>query len=252
MSSADEIEFSARVRGRITDGVLIVTIENPPVNATSAEVRRGLEAAMHFAAAQDSVGHVVLTGAGRIFIGGADISEFGKPPADPSLPSVLEAIENSSKPVIAAVNGAALGGGLEVALACHYRIAAPAASVGLPEVKLGIVPGAGGTQRLPRLTGLATALDMIATGRTAKAAEALKAGIVDQVADDPVDAALRKLRSGDAISFRKTGTLAVAGESGDVLDAAAAKVMSRIRGQRRRWKRSGSCAHRPRPISIKH
>ena len=109
---------------------------------------------------------IVITGAGSIFIGGADIREFGAPPAEPVLPTVLAAIENAAKPVVAAINGAALGGGLEVALAAHRRIAGPTATLALPEVKLGIVPGAGGTQRLPRLIGIPAAIDLIATGRS--------------------------------------------------------------------------------------
>jgi 3-hydroxyacyl-CoA dehydrogenase len=228
---AENLEFSAKVGGNIDQGVLIVTIDNPPVNATSAVVRAGLLAAIRFAGDQASIKALIITGAGRIFIGGADISEFGKPAADPSLPAVLEAIEQSSKPVIAAINGAALGGGLEVALACHYRLAAPGANLGLPEVKLGIVPGAGGTQRLPRLTGLAVALDMIGTGRTAKAAEALRSGIVDAVADDAAAEAFARVTSGESLPFRKTSELAVAAEAVDKVEAAAAKILARARGQ---------------------
>jgi 3-hydroxyacyl-CoA dehydrogenase len=231
MSDDTQLQFSPRVRGRQQDAALIVTIDNPPVNATSADVRQGLLAAIHHANEQFSIGHLILTGAGKIFVGGADISEFGKPVADPSLPVVLEAIEQSPKPVIAAINGAALGGGLEIALACHHRIAAPAASFALPEVKLGIVPGAGGTQRLPRLTGLAIALDMIGTGRSVKPAEAVASGIIDGVADDPVADALAKLRSGEIMTFRKTSELAVAAESDDKIEAAAVKIRARAKGQ---------------------
>ena len=132
---------------------------------------------------------MVITGAGSIFIGGADIREFGAPPAEPVLPTVLTAIENAAKPVVAAINGAALGGGLEVALAAHRRIASPTATLALPEVKLGIVPGAGGTQRLPRLIGIPAAIDLIATGRTAPASEALKLGIVDRIESGDLRAA---------------------------------------------------------------
>jgi 3-hydroxyacyl-CoA dehydrogenase len=173
----------------------------------------------------------VLTGAGKIFVGGADITEFGKPPVEPFLPVVIDAIESSEKPVIAALNGSALGGGLEVALACHHRIAAPTASFAFPEVKLGIVPGAGGTQRLPRLTGIAAALDLIGTGRSVKAAEALAMGIVDSIADDPVAKAISLVAGGDASRFRKTGALAVPSEPLDKIEAAAAKIRGRARGQ---------------------
>jgi 3-hydroxyacyl-CoA dehydrogenase len=231
MSDDSRLQFSPRVHGRDQDGTLIVTINNPPVNATSAEVRQGLLAAIRHGTEQLSIRHLILAGAGKIFVGGADISEFGKPPADPTLPAVLEAIEQSPKPVIAALNGAALGGGLEIALACHYRVAAPTASFALPEVKLGIVPGAGGTQRLPRLTGLPVALEMIGTGRSVKPAEALASGIIDAVADDPIADALAKIKSGEAISCRKTCELAVSAESPDKIEAAAAKIRTRAKGQ---------------------
>lgn len=172
---SETIEFSATVSATTRNGVLVVTIDNAPVNATSVDVRDGLEKTLAHAEAAAGLTGVVITGAGKTFIGGADIKEFGKPAMDPTLPAVIEKIENLSKPVVAALNGAALGGGLEVALACHYRVAAPAAQVGLPEVKLGIVPGAGGTQRLPRLIGIPAALDLITSGRSVKAAEALEA-----------------------------------------------------------------------------
>ncbi|MDB5522548.1 MAG: 3-hydroxyacyl-CoA dehydrogenase [Rhizobium sp.] len=230
MTNSDELLFSTCVSGRIDDGVLVVTIDNPPVNAASAAMRAGLLGAVHAANNDGSVKAVIVTGNGRIFVSGADIGEFGKPPVDPSLPDVLEAIEQSAKPVIAAINGAALGGGLEIALACHYRIASPAASLGLPEVKLGIVPGAGGTQRLPRLTGLAVALDMIANGRAVKAAEALASGIIDAIADNPLADALGKLKSDEKPSFRKTSDLAVQAESTDKLEPIASKIRSRARG----------------------
>ncbi|WP_313523530.1 enoyl-CoA hydratase/isomerase family protein, partial [Shinella sp.] len=159
------MRFSESVSASSHDGVLVVTIDNPPVNALSTHVRAGLVAALdHAAGATDIVGAVV-TGAGRTFIGGADIKEFGKPPVEPILPDVIERIERFEKPVVSAVNGVALGGGCEVALACHGRIAGESASFGLPEVKLGLVPGAGGTQRLPRLIGPVAAIDLIGTGR---------------------------------------------------------------------------------------
>ena len=173
--------FSDSVSGKTEDGVLVVTIDNPPVNAASADMRAGLFAAIQHAGRSDDISAVVITGAGRTFVGGADIREFGAPMAEPTLPQVIDLIEASEKPVVAAINGAALGGGCEIALACHHRIASATAKLGLPEVKLGIVPGAGGTQRLPRLTGIAAAVELIASGRVISAGEALSLGIVDGV-----------------------------------------------------------------------
>lgn len=165
--------------------VLIVTSDNPPVNALSAEVRQGLAAAIAEAEADPEVKAVVIAAAGRTFFAGADITEFGKPPREPGLPTVIDAIERSSKPVVAAIHGTALGGGLEVALGCHYRVAAGSAKLGLPEVKLGLLPGAGGTQRLPRVVGVPEALAMIVTGDPIPAKKAAAIGLVDAlVADD--------------------------------------------------------------------
>jgi 3-hydroxyacyl-CoA dehydrogenase len=222
--------FSESVTGEIRDGVLTVTIDNPPVNALSFHVRSGLMAALD-RAASDDVSGVVLSGAGRAFIGGADIKEFGRPPVDPVLPEVIKSIENLPKPVVAAVNGAALGGGCEVALACHGRIAGKAASFGLPEVKLGIVPGAGGTQRLPRLVGVATAIELIGTGRTVKPDEALALGLVDAVADDLAEAAIDATLALVGKPLRRTGTLPVPSAPPEGVEAAARKVLSRSRGQ---------------------
>src|SRR5688572_30063136 len=145
-------------------------------------MRQGLFAAIDHAAAADEIAAVVVVGTGKTFVGGADIREFGKPMAEPLLPQLVNHIEASAKPVVAAINGAALGGGLEIALGCHHRVASPEASLGLPEVKLGIVPGAGGTQRLPRLAGVTAAAEIAATGRMVGAAEAKALGIVDDVA----------------------------------------------------------------------
>jgi 3-hydroxyacyl-CoA dehydrogenase len=165
---------------------------------------------------------MVVTGAGDIFIGGADIREFGAPPAEPVLPAVLAAIENARKPVVAAINGAALGGGLEVALAAHCRIAGPSATLALPEVKLGIIPGAGGTQRLPRLIGIPAAIDMIATGRTAPAPEALKLGIIDRIeSGDLRAAAIEEARSLVGTSLRRSGAIDVAPATLEAVDAVA-------------------------------
>ena len=169
-----------------SDGALgTITIDNPPVNVTSQAVRAGLMAALD-AAETAGVARVVLTGAGRSFVAGANAREFSTPPRPPHLPDIVTRIENFPVPVVAAINGAALGGGLELALACAGRVTAPTATLGLPEVTLGIVPGAGGTQRLPRLVGFAEAVSMISEGRTIKAAQALAIGLVDAISDDPV------------------------------------------------------------------
>lgn len=173
------------------DEIALLTIDSPPVNALSAAVRAGLARCIAEANADETLRAVVLAATGKAFIAGADISEFGKPLAHPILPEVLDAIEASPKPVVAAIQGVALGGGLEVALACHGRVAAPAAKLGLPEIKLGIIPGAGGTQRLPRLVGAAKAFPIMLSGEPVTAEKALALGIVDRVeAGDLVAAAI--------------------------------------------------------------
>ena len=166
------------------DGVFIITIDNPPVNALGAAVRSGIFDALDKIEEDKSINAAVVIGAGRFFSGGADIKEFGKVMAEPFLPDVLSKLEASRVPVVAAIGGAALGGGLETALSCRYRIATPAASMGLPEVKLGIIPGAGGTQRLPRLIGVKAAADMITSGNPVNAQKALALGLVDAVTED--------------------------------------------------------------------
>ena len=226
-----EVRFSESVSARIEGGVLVVTIDNPPVNALSAHVRSRLMAALDDAASLPTISGVVITGAGSTFIGGADIREFGKPPVEPTLPDVIERIETFDKPVISAVNGAALGGGCELALACHGRVAGEKASFGLPEVKLGLVPGAGGTQRLPRLTGIVVAIDLIGTGRAVKAAEAVTLGLADSVAADPVGAALAFVQERAAKPLHRTGMIAVPPADAAAVDVAAAKVLAKARGQ---------------------
>jgi 3-hydroxyacyl-CoA dehydrogenase len=161
--------------------VLIVLSNNPPVNALSTAVRQGLVDAIAEAEGDDSVTAVVIACEGQTFFAGADITEFGKPPQQPWLPIVVDTIENCSKPVVAAIHGTALGGGLEVALACHYRVSDRSAKMGTPEVKLGLLPGAGGTQRLPRVAGVAKALQMCATGNPIGAKEAFDCGLVDRL-----------------------------------------------------------------------
>ncbi len=170
--------------------VAVIEVNNPPVNTLSQAVRAGLLAAVREADADVSVRAIVIRCQGRTFIAGADISEFDQPPQSPHLPEVTEAIENCSKPVIAAIHGTALGGGFEIALACHYRVAASDAKVGLPEVKLGLLPGAGGTQRLPRLIGAQRALQMIVEGEPVPAPQALEWGALDEIADGDVSAAV--------------------------------------------------------------
>src|SRR6266481_6850911 len=167
------------------DVVAVVTVNNPPVNALSAAVRGGILECVKSAIADPEVKAIVLTCAGRTFIAGADITEFGKPPKPPGLHEVLGEMENSPKPLVAAIHGTALGGGLEVALACHFRVATKDARLGLPEVKLGLLPGAGGTQRLPRAVGPELAVRMIVSGEPISAAAALKSGLIDEIVDGP-------------------------------------------------------------------
>lgn len=167
------------------DEVGIVTVNSPPVNALSAAVRGGILECIKAAVADPAIKGIVLTCAGRTFIAGADITEFGKPPKPPALNDVLAEIENSPKPVVAAIHGTALGGGLEVALACHFRVAVKEAKLGLPEVKLGLLPGAGGTQRLPRAVGPELAVKMIVGGDPIGAAEALKSGLIEEIVEGP-------------------------------------------------------------------
>ena len=166
------------------DDILVIVSDNPPVNALSAAVRIGLAAAVAQAIADDTVRAVVIRCDGRTFFAGADITEFTRPPVEPLLPAVVDAIEACPKPVIAAIHGTALGGGCEIALGCHYRIAVPSAKIGTPEVKLGLLPGAGGTQRLPRVAGIATAVELCAGGAPIGAARALAVGLIDRLAGE--------------------------------------------------------------------
>jgi 3-hydroxyacyl-CoA dehydrogenase len=163
--------------------VLIIESNNPPVNALSAAVRQGLVDAIDEAEADDNVKAIVIACEGQTFFAGADITEFGKPPIMPWLPQVVDRIEDCTKQVVAAIHGTALGGGLEVALGCHYRVAVPTAKLGTPEVKLGLLPGAGGTQRLPRVAGVGHALQMCATGTPIGAREAYDAGLIDRLVE---------------------------------------------------------------------
>ncbi len=172
--------MSSVVSYEIVKNIGVIKVDSPPVNALSQAVREGILTAVQNAQ-KDDTDALVLMCEGRTFIAGADITEFGKPPKDPSLPDVLTALENSSKLVVAAIHGTALGGGFETALSCHYRCAVPSAKVGLPEVKLGLLPGAGGTQRVPRIAGVKAALDMITRGDPIAAAKASDMGLIDEV-----------------------------------------------------------------------
>jgi len=198
--------MSDLVRYSTEQRIAVLTINNPPVNALSVGVPEGIEQGLQRALADDSIRGVVLMGSGKTFIAGADIHELGRMaagelPLTDSLTRVLTALEESPKPVVAALHGTALGGGLETAMACHWRLAVPTARVGQPEVKLGLIPGAGGTQRLPRLCGIARAAEICASGRMVSAAEALELGILDQLVEGDLLAgaltfALRQAASG--------------------------------------------------------
>ena len=180
----------------VIENVGVLTLNSPPVNALSANVREGLDIGIKKAIENSDIQAIVIICEGRTFIAGADISEFGKEPKGPSLFEVQDIMENSSKPVIAAIHGTALGGGLEVALTCHYRIAVKSAKCGLPEVNLGLLPGAGGTQRLPRLVGVEQALKMVTSGLHLPAEQCLQNGLIDKLANN--DDLLN-----DSISFAK-------------------------------------------------
>jgi 3-hydroxyacyl-CoA dehydrogenase len=161
--------------------IAVVTVDNPPVNALGQALRQGLWDAVGTLDADDTIRAVVLICAGRTFIAGADVTEFGKPPVPPHLPDLVDRLEQSAKPWVAAIHGSALGGGFEVAMGCRFRVALDSASVGLPEVTLGIVPGASGTTRTPRLAGVEAAVELVTTGRPVKAAKALSMGLIDAV-----------------------------------------------------------------------
>jgi len=216
-----------------TEGdVAFIVIDNPPVNAGSTAVRSGLRAAISRLAADPELVAGVLIGAGNAFIAGSDIKEFGKPLEQPELPAVIADIETCPKPVVAAIHGVALGGGFELALGCDGRVAATGAVVGLPEVQLGMIPGAGGTQRLPRLTGLARAIDLIVSGRRVKAGEAVGFGMVDKVVDG---AHLRDQAAAYARSLcgtkRRLGDLPLPAEDAAAIADAEATALKSGRGR---------------------
>ena len=224
------------VQTRLQGDVLVVRIDNPPVNALGAAVRQGLMAAIGEAESRADVQAVLIVGEGKAFIAGADIREFGKPPVEPSLPEVCQRIESCGKRVVAAIHGAALGGGLEVALAAHYRVALPGAQLGLPEVNLGLLPGAGGTQRAPRLMGVKPAAEMMLSGKPLSAKAAQAAGLVDRLVDgsDAVAAGLacvQELQAAQA-PLRRTRDVAIADKAAAMaeLDALAADTAKKSRG----------------------
>ncbi|KAA2212549.1 3-hydroxyacyl-CoA dehydrogenase NAD-binding domain-containing protein [Teichococcus oryzae] len=224
------MEERALLSVTVEDRVAVLRIANPPVNALSAALRAALRDAVAQAVADQGIQAIVLAASGRTFVAGADISEFGKPPISPSLPDVLVAMDECPKPLVAAISGAALGGGLELALGCDARVASSGVKLGLPEVKLGILPGAGGTQRLPRLIGAAAALEMAASGEPVTAETALSLGIVDEVvAGDPLPAALRRARAlaegGQRPQRLRDGRERLGPR--DAFEAAAAKVLRR-------------------------
>jgi 3-hydroxyacyl-CoA dehydrogenase len=225
--------MTSPVSYELVDEIGVVTIDNPPVNALSHAVRQGIHDAIEAAQADASKAVLVLC-AGRTFIAGADIREFGQPPQEPHLPDLCAEIENSSKLVVAALHGTALGGGFEVALSCHYRCAVQTAKVGLPEVKLGLLPGAGGTQRTPRLAGAMAALDLITSGNPVDAERAASLGLIDHLVDgDLRDAALEWCRHlvAKKASRRKTSELRVESVSDGVLADYRARLARRARGQ---------------------
>ncbi len=215
---------------RRRDGIYgFVELNNPPVNAIDRDIRRGLLDAVEWAEAE-GLERVILSGAGRAFAAGADTREFDQPPEPPHLPDVLNRIEASSVAWIAAIHGAALGGGAELALACRYRIARPDAMIGFPEVSLGVVPGAGGTQRLPRLIGIEKALELIPTGRTVTGTEARAIGLVDELDDDPV--AFAEMTNSEWLGMAvPVGELNSGAAGVEAFEAARQRARGRMRGQ---------------------
>ena len=210
--------------------VLVVLIDNPPINAGSLAVRRGVRDAMAMLAEDPALRAAVLIGQGTTFIAGSDLREFGQPLEEPQLPAVILAVERVAKPVVAALHGAALGGGFELALGCDARIAAPGTVVGLPEVTLGMIPGAGGSQRLPRLVGVSRAITLVCSGERLKADAALALGIVDAVADGDLRAAAVQL-AGSLAGKRRLRDRPVPAEAPQAIASAAALALKKGRGR---------------------
>ncbi len=219
---------------RLAGKIGVVTIDNPPVNAFSHAVRKGLLRRILDAGQDDAAAAILIVCAGRTFVAGADISEFDKPPEDPWLPEVLDAVEGCPKPVVTAVHGTALGGGFELVLASHYRCALNSARIGLPEVHLGLLPGAGGTQRTPRLAGAEAALELMTTGKPIGAGKALSLGLIDRVFDDELEQ--HALAWCEELIDNGSGPLRVSERSVPALDAAffdgaREQLARRARGQ---------------------
>ena len=213
--------------------IALISINNPPVNAISQAVREGLLDTVTSAIAAENVHAIVIACEGKTFIAGADVREFNRSPMPPHLGDVIRLIEDSPKPVIAAIHGTALGGGLEIALGCHFRIAAGNAKMGLPEVTLGLLPGAGGTQRLPRLIGIRAALDMITSGKPINAQQALQLGVIDEIAGGElvvaaISLANRVVKEGSVI--RQTRALTIKPEPSISFDAMERDVAKKYRG----------------------
>ena len=211
--------------------IAVIVIDNPPINAGSAAVREALMAAIANVKSDDSLQGAVLIGAGNTFIAGSDLREFGQPLAEPQLPTVIQAIEDCGKPVVAALHGAALGGGFELALGCDARVASPGTVVGLPEVTLGIIPGAGGTQRLPRIVGIPRAIAMICNGERVGSAAALAAGLIDaEVQGELREAAVSLARQLAGRKQRVRDRAVPAADAATIAEASAAALKA---GKRR-------------------
>ncbi len=234
MSSS--FKSSGRVSYEVRGDTAVMTVNNAPVNALSLAIRQDLDAGIKRFEEDEAAKAAVIVGEGKVFIAGADIREFKRPATEPHLPDVIARIEGCSKPVIAAIHGVALGGGLEVALGCHFRVGVKGVKVGLPEVHLGIIPGAGGTQRLPRLTGFEKALEMIPSGAPIEAEAAKAAGLLDEVSEeaDAVTAGLAFARSviDNGTPLRRSSEIAVPAVDPKVFADAKAAVTRRARGQR--------------------
>jgi 3-hydroxyacyl-CoA dehydrogenase len=219
-----------KVKLSMEHGIAVLRIDNPPVNASSSMVRAGLLQALEEAREQKATG-AILIGAGKTFVSGSDLKEFDLPLAPPELPDVIRAIEDASFPVVAALHGVALGGGFELALGCDYRLARSGTKLGLPEVSLGFVPGAGGTQRLPRLVGRSRAIDMICGSRQVEAQKALDIGLIDEIADGDLIAAAMNLLNRVGAAKRRVIDIAVPQEPDEAVDSAVAQALKRGRGR---------------------
>lgn len=231
------IQLTEAVAFTIQDGIGIISINNPPVNALGFPVRKGIADGIEQGIQDGQVQAIIIICEGRTFCAGADIREFGKPSKDPILTDVLKNLDACPKPTLAAIHGTAFGGGLEVSLTCHFRMADPKAQFGLPEVKLGLLPGAGGTQRLPRVVGVEKALQMIVFGNPIGTAEALEVGLIDEVADGDLKAsaigfmkkALEEKRALKKVSENDEKIVPVRGKS-DVFDNFRKSIAARVRG----------------------